>query len=150
MTRKYPSKTSLPIVGIILLLLLTSTTAFGDCPVNPSGGDPLQMLVIGDSIMWGQGLKDDEKFSSRVRCWLQQKTDREVKLHVEAHSGAVISGAASALPLFSSLNGEVNMTSPTINDQLDHAIQFFGRFCQRSGSLVQVFHARLQVFQVLR
>jgi len=125
MTRKYPSKTSLPIVGIILLLLLTSTAAFGDCPVNPSGGDPLQMLVIGDSIMWGQGLKDDEKFSSRVRCWLQQKTDREVKLHVEAHSGAVISGAASAPPLFSSLNGEVNMTSPTINDQLDHAIQFY-------------------------
>jgi len=125
MTRKYPSKTSLPIVGIILLLLLTSTAALGDCPVNPSGGDPLQMLVIGDSIMWGQGLKDDEKFSTRVRCWLQQKTDREVKLHVEAHSGAVISGAASAPSLFSSPNGEVNMTSPTINDQLDHAIQFY-------------------------
>ena len=56
MTLKYPSKTSLPIFGIVLLLLLTSTAAFGDCPVNPSGGDPLQMLVIGDSIMWGQGL----------------------------------------------------------------------------------------------
>ncbi len=125
MTRKYPSKTSLSTVGIVLLLLLTSTVAFGDCPVNPSGGDPLQMLVIGDSIMWGQGLREDEKFSSRVKCWLQQKTEREVRLHMEAHSGAVISGAASAKPLFTSINGEVNMTSPTINDQLDHAVQFY-------------------------
>lgn len=125
MTCKYPSKTSLPTLGIVLLLLLTSTAAFGDCPVNPSSGDPLQMLVIGDSIMWGQGLREDEKFSSRVKCWLQQKTEREVKLHMEAHSGAVISGAASAKPLFTSINGEVNMTSPTINDQLDHAVQFY-------------------------
>jgi len=125
MTLKYPSKTSLPILGIVLLLLLKSTAAFGDCPVNPSGGDPLQMLVIGDSIMWGQGLRDDEKFSSRVKCWLQEKTEREVKLHMEAHSGAVISGSASALPAFTSINGEVNMTSPTINDQLDHAVEFY-------------------------
>lgn len=125
MTLKYPSKTSLPIVGIVLLLLLTSTAAFGDCPVNPAGGDPLQMLVIGDSIMWGQGLRDDEKFSSRVKCWLQEKTEREVKVHMEAHSGALISGSASAQPAFTSINGEVNMTSPTINDQLDHAVQFY-------------------------
>lgn len=127
MTGKYSSKTSLPVVGIVLLLLLTSTAAFGDCPVNPSGGEPLRMLVMGDSIMWGQGLKEDEKFSSRVKCWLQQKTEREVKVHMEAHSGAVISGAASAQPLFSSINGEVNMTSPTINDQLDHAVQFYNQ-----------------------
>jgi lysophospholipase L1-like esterase len=135
MTLKYPSKTSLPIFGIVLLLLLTSTAAFGDCPANPSGGDPLQMLVIGDSIMWGQGLRDDEKFSSRVKCWLQEKTDREVKLHVEAHSGAVISGSASAQPAFTSINGEVNMTSPTINDQLDHAIQFYKQ-SQTSPALI--------------
>jgi len=125
MTLKYPSKTSLPIVGIVLVLLLTSTAAFGDCPANPPGGDPLQMLVIGDSIMWGQGLRDDEKFSSRVKCWLQEKTEREVKVHMEAHSGAVISGSASAQPAFTSINGEVNLTSPTINDQLDHAVQFY-------------------------
>ena len=135
MTLKYPSKTSLPIFGIVLLLLLTSTAAFGDCPVNPSGGDPLQMLVIGDSIMWGQGLRDDEKFSSRVKCWLQEKTDREVKLHMEAHSGAVISGSASAQSAFTSLNGEVNMTSPTINDQLDHAVQFYKQ-SQTSPALI--------------
>ena len=125
MTLKESSKAFLPVVGIAVLLFLTASVAFGDCPVNPAAGDPLQMLVIGDSIMWGQGLRDEEKFSSRVKCWLEQKTDREVKLHVEAHSGAVISGSPSVQSIFTSGNGEVNMTSPTINDQLDHAIQFY-------------------------
>jgi len=135
MTLKHLSKTSLLVLGIVVLLFLTTTAAFADCPVNPSGSDPLQMLVIGDSIMWGQGLRDDEKFSSRVKCWLQEKTNREVKLHMEAHSGAVISGSASAQPVFTSINGEVNMTSPTINDQLDHAVQFYKQ-SQTSPALI--------------
>jgi len=75
--------------------------------------------------MWGQGLKEDEKFSSRVKCWLQGKTNREVKVHVEAHSGAVLSGASSAQPDFTTVSGEVNLTTPTINQQLDHALQFY-------------------------
>jgi hypothetical protein len=54
---------------------------------------------------------------------------------MEAHSGAVISGAASAKPLFISINGEVNMTSPTINDQLDHAVQFYQQ-SQTSPALI--------------
>ena len=85
----------------------------------------MQMLVLGDSIMWGQGLRDEEKFSSRVKCWLEEKTDREVKVHVEAHSGAVISGAIATRPLYRTANGEVNLTSPTINEQLDHAVNFY-------------------------
>lgn len=85
----------------------------------------MQMLVLGDSIMWGQGLRDEEKFSSRVQCWLEKKTDREVKVHVEAHSGAVISGAIATRPLYRTANGEVNLTSPTINEQLDHAVNFY-------------------------
>ena len=125
MTLKGLSKTSLPLIGMVVLLFLTTRTAFGDCPVNPIGSNPLQMLVIGDSIMWGQGLREDEKFSTRVKCWLQQKTDREVKLHMEAHSGAVISGSVAARLPFVSSDGEVNMTSPTINEELDHAIEYY-------------------------
>ncbi|MEP6568767.1 MAG: SGNH/GDSL hydrolase family protein [Acidobacteriota bacterium] len=127
MTVKSLTKTSLAVSGLILFLFLTATSVFADCPnqVKPAGDDPLQMLVIGDSIMWGQGLKDEEKFSSRVKCWLQEKTDREVRLHVEAHSGAVLSGAARAQPAFTSTDGEVNLTSPTINEQLDHAVTFY-------------------------
>jgi len=121
------NRVSLHISTLIALVLLTASAAFADCPnqVKPAGGDALQMLVLGDSIMWGQGLKDEEKFSSRVKCWLQEQTNREVKVHVEAHSGAVISGSALAQPTFVSTDGEVNLTSPTINEQLDHAVQFY-------------------------
>ncbi|MGH9931287.1 MAG: SGNH/GDSL hydrolase family protein [Pyrinomonadaceae bacterium] len=127
MKLKHLNKLSLLVPELIILILLTATAAFADCPnpVKPSGGEPLRMLVLGDSIMWGQGLKDDEKFSSRVKCWLQEKTNREVKLHVEAHSGAVISGSALAQPTFATSVGEVNLTSPTIIEQLDHALRFY-------------------------
>ncbi len=127
MTIKPSHKTiPLPLV-LVVLFLLSATTALADCPdpVKPSENVPLQMLVIGDSIMWGQGLREEEKFSSRVRCWLQEKTAREVKVHVEAHSGAVISGVATAKPVFTAASSEVNLTTPTINDQLDRAIQFY-------------------------
>ena len=74
--------------GLVFFVFLTASAAFADCPnqIATLGGDPLQMLVIGDSIMWGQGLKDDEKFSSRVKCWLEEKTNREVRIHMEARS----------------------------------------------------------------
>lgn len=128
-------KASLLVSGVVALLLVTAASAFADCPnqVQPPAGDALQMLVLGDSIMWGQGLREDEKFSSRVKCWLQEKTNRQVRVHVEAHSGAVISvfgstplsdGAESA-PNIMAYSGEVNSTTPTINQQLDHAIRFY-------------------------
>jgi lysophospholipase L1-like esterase len=123
-----PLYKAIPISLVLLVLFfLSATTALADCPgqVRPSADAPLQMLVIGDSIMWGQGLREGEKFSSRVKCWLQERTAREVKVHVEAHSGAVISGAAPAKPSFTAASGEVNLTTPTINDQLDSAIQFY-------------------------
>lgn len=137
MIPKPPHKTiPLPLV-LIVLFLVSATTALADCPdpVNPSVNSPLQMLVIGDSIVWGQGLREEEKFSSRVKCWLQERTAREVKVHVEAHSGAVISGTAATKPTFTAASGEVNLTTPTINDQLDHAIQFY-KEDQTSPSLI--------------
>lgn len=127
MTLKDLNKSVVQGLAILALLVLVPTVAHAACPnqVEPPADDPLQMLVIGDSIMWGQGLRDEEKFSTRVQCWLQEKTNRAVKLQVEAHSGAVISGSALAQPTFRASDGEVNLTSPTINEQLDHAIQFY-------------------------
>jgi lysophospholipase L1-like esterase len=114
-------------VGLTVLFLLTTTTAAAGCAnqVNPASNNPLQMLVIGDSIMWGQGLREEEKFSSRIKCWLEEKTNREVKVHVEAHSGAVLFADPGSSFGFTSPNGEVNLPNPTINEQLDHAIQFY-------------------------
>ena len=112
---------------LVVLICLGATRAIADCPdpVKPSASGPLQMLVIGDSIMWGQGLREEEKFSARVKCWLQERIERKVMAHVEAHSGAIISGAATTERIFSTGSGEVNLATPTINEQLDHAIQFY-------------------------
>jgi lysophospholipase L1-like esterase len=127
MTLKLAHKTFLLLFALIVFVLITATSAAANCANHPelSSDNPLHMLVIGDSIMWGQGLRDEEKFSSRVKCWLEEKTDREVRVLVEAHSGAVISGASSSPAVFITSDHEVNLTSPSINQQLDQAIQFY-------------------------
>jgi len=58
---------------------------------------PFRMLVLGDSVMWGQGLRDENKFSYKVRAWICEQRNNgscpdkeDVQIHVEAHSGAVI------------------------------------------------------------
>jgi hypothetical protein len=109
------------------LLLAVSSSARADCPgdIKPAAAEPLEMLVLGDSIMWGQGLRPEEKFSWRIKCWLQEKTNRDVRLTVFAHSGALIAGATEK-PRFKSDDGEVNLPYPSINEELDHARAFYG------------------------
>ena len=38
----------------------------------------LRMVVLGDSIMWGQGLAEPDKFSARVRSWLEGAVGRRM------------------------------------------------------------------------
>ena len=109
------------------LILTVATTARADCPggFKPAAGEPLEMLVLGDSIMWGQGLKPEQKFSWRIKCWLQEKTNREVRQQVFAHSGALLSGG-SASPRFKSTDPEVNLPYPSINEEFDQALAVYG------------------------
>jgi hypothetical protein len=87
---------------------------------------PLNLLVLGDSISWGQGLKDEHKAWHLVKVWLQQNTGREVVERIEAHSGAVIGMAnQSEPPAFSDLDGELSRAYPTIHGQLDHALKMY-------------------------
>jgi hypothetical protein len=126
MTRTRTSKVLALAFGVGLVLTVTGS-ARADCPgdFKPAAGEPLEMLVLGDSIMWGQGLKPEQKFSWRIKCWLQEKTNREVRQSIFAHSGALISGATEA-PRFKSTDGEVNLPYPTVNEELDHAREFYG------------------------
>src|SRR5689334_15298077 len=57
----------------------------------PPPNRPLQFLVLGDSVNWGQGLNDDQKFYALVQQWLkQQLLGRDVNVTVMAHSGATV------------------------------------------------------------
>ena len=74
------------------------------------------ILVLGDSIEWGQGLREDEKYYSVVKRYIQERfRDREVHIVVLAHSGATI-GIGDHTKM-TSLFGEIPKSYPTILQQ---------------------------------
>ena len=104
---------------------------------------PFRILVLGDSVMWGQGLTDEHKFSYKVREWIcgqrnngscQNKDD--VQIHVEAHSGAVIArpekdNQKKEEERFTRIDspikypGEVRHAYPTVWGQVDLARRYY-------------------------
>ena len=89
----------------------------------PPPNRPLQFLVLGDSVNWGQGLNDDQKFYALVQQWLKQQLfGRDVNVTVMAHSGATVLPLEESAP---GCDGEVNISWPTINVQmLDAAAKY--------------------------
>src|SRR5438132_5093130 len=116
---------------IAAFLLFFSTNAFSQRPQAAATSErPVAVLVLGDSISWGQGLKDEHKASYLVKSWLEQQTGREVRQLIEAHSGAVIGSAQStedqtARNAAANLDGELSRAYPTIHDQIDYALRAF-------------------------
>jgi lysophospholipase L1-like esterase len=70
------------------------------------------MAVIGDSIAWGNGLKDEDKYSYNISNWIKEKLNRPVDLKVYAHSGATISGESGE-----SIDQSLNSGTPTLMEQ---------------------------------
>lgn len=106
------------------LILLLLTAAVGLSQELQTNQRPLQMLVLGDSILWGQGLKTEHKTWHHIKVWLQKTTKRPVVERIEAHSGAVIE-RTSLTDNLTSPNREVNVGLPTVYDQIDHSLQFY-------------------------
>lgn len=93
--------------------------------VQADHSNPIRLLVIGDSIIWGQGLKETNKISYLVQDWLCRSTNRAVFVKRKAHSGAVIGPAETAVngkPDRDVTDGEINLGDPTINEQVDIAL----------------------------
>jgi lysophospholipase L1-like esterase len=82
------------------------------------------MLVFGDSILWGQGLRKERKSWYLVKLWLEKNTGRKVIEPIEAQSGAVIERASATNGLTSD-NREVNLALPTLHDELDNALKAY-------------------------
>lgn len=111
----------------ISFVLLASSTAICQQPQTANSQQvsrPIHMLVLGDSILWGQGLKAENKPVYHVKLWLEKNTGRRVVERIEAHSGAVIE-RASVADTHTSSNPEVNLGLPTVNDELDSAMGFY-------------------------
>ena len=109
----------------LLILLASSSGAFAQCVTPPETGieNHLNMLVLGDSILWGQGLRPQQKSWFRVKCWLQNTTGRIVDVVVKAHSGALVERSPGQTQDYFSQSGEVNLPLPSINEEVDEALR---------------------------
>ncbi len=127
--RRLISSSSIATSVIGILALMAVNCSFAQQPLLDSSKsiarDPIHMLVLGDSIMWGQGLKTPDKAWWRLKNWLQQKTGRDVRERIEAHSGAAIE-ATPGSEIFSSKDAEVNLLRPTITEQVVAARRYYG------------------------
>jgi len=77
-----------------------------------------QIAFLGDSVVWGQGLLDQHKFSTKLVSWINQYHPAENAYKtVVAHSGAVI--GVGATTGHAPVDGEVPTSYPTILEQCD-------------------------------
>jgi len=61
--------------------------------------EQFRMVTIGDSVLWGQGLKESEKIDTLLRADFRPQNPQDVRLDRTAHSGAVIfSGSSNEAP----------------------------------------------------
>src|SRR3954469_11546610 len=114
-----------PFFSVAFALIFASSAALCQNPQttpNRQAARPLNMLVLGDSILWGQGLKAEHKSWYLVKLWLEKNTGRTVVEKVVAHSGAVIE-RSSLTDSLTATNPEVNVGLPTVHDEIDDAVR---------------------------
>jgi hypothetical protein len=122
----YPMKV-LVIAALAMVFIVSSVPVYPQSlqPVSAVKSDERQfnLLVLGDSIAWGQGLRDEHKAWYQIKTWLQDSGGRKVRERIEAHSGAVIgSPGDSAENPTPALDGEVNRAYPSVNHQIGNAL----------------------------
>jgi hypothetical protein len=86
-------------------------------PPNGQKDQAFHMVVIGDSIAWGNGLKENDKYYYQVANWLQKSLNKPVDVTVYAHSGASIVSQGGNGKL---LNANLNSWYPTLTDQANN------------------------------
>lgn len=98
---------------------------------------PFRVLVLGDSLIWGQGLLEKDKTYTHIANWLRNDVfqgRRDVDLKVKAHSGATIKLDPKEAESLKSANidpaieykGEVNIGFPSMTQQVERAGSEYG------------------------
>lgn len=83
--------------------------------------DTFRLLILGDSIAWGQGLQEHEKFHTLLENHIRDRAgDMAVYKSIFAHSGAIIGTSDNTTdpPVPGNFGPEVPSSSPTIREQL--------------------------------
>ena len=85
-------------------------------PTDGQKDNAFRVVVIGDSIAWGEGLLDTDKYSYQLATWLNETLGRTVEVTVYAHNGAKINSYANDDYC---REGECGSESPSLSDQID-------------------------------
>jgi len=84
---------------------------------------PHHIVIFGDSIAWGQGLREEQKYSTLVQNWLAQRlSGQRIVKWTFAHSGAVIGPDAN--DNLSPVAGEVPVPYPSVLAQLSNSTSY--------------------------
>ena len=111
---------------LAVIIFISSLPIYGQSEPSAAVDRQFNLLVLGDSIPWGQGLRDEHKAWYLVKTWLENTSGRQVRETIEAHSGAVIGSVGDAAGnLVPPLDGEVNRGLPSVNDQIDNALRSY-------------------------
>ena len=79
--------------------------------------DDYYLLVLGDSVAWGQGLLEEDKYYSKIEQFLLQKYQGiSIMKKNLAHSGATI-GVGDTRTIARRVSGEVPISYPTVLQQ---------------------------------
>ena len=118
-----------PLVAVVAIVFVLSPAISGQSPPPLTPDKPaarqFNLLVLGDSIMWGQGLIEQHKAWYQVKSWLKENTSRDVRENIEAHSGAVVGVNDVPWSNDSPRDGEVSSAVPTVNHELDRALRSY-------------------------
>jgi hypothetical protein len=109
----------------------------------------LQFLVVGDSLIWGQGLPEKDKFYSLTADWLRKEAfgrPRNVDLKVKAHSGANLKYHPETAERFKKaglddsyrFHPEVNVGWPSIWHQIEEAAAEYKRDKKGAADLIML------------
>jgi lysophospholipase L1-like esterase len=104
------------------LEVFTRTAADGT-PLD-ADGFPLvrgffHMAVLGDSVSWGNGLPDTDKYPALVARAIEQSTQLRVVRQTFAHSGAMIVPRDSDILCTANCSGEVPTFTTSVSAQVD-------------------------------
>ncbi len=104
------------------LAMYTSTGADGT-PLNAATlelvRDFFYVAIIGDSVVWGNGLEEQDKFTALAMRTIEHETGRKVVWQRYAQSGAAIAPAPGDTACQWSCSGEVPTTNTSLTLQAD-------------------------------
>lgn len=109
----------------------------------------LQFLVVGDSLIWGQGLNEQDKFYFLTADWLRKEAfgrEKTILLKVKAHSGSTLKFHEDAAAKFrkagreetTDYHPEVNVAFPSIWKQIETAASEYAKEGLRGADLIML------------